>query len=469
MNKRSLIALIVVLAIVVPLALGGIAVLMGGDGSRITGALRLDEYERQYGTDLYLETPTGGQFLGQAKQVTDCGRLAGLSAAADANGVVRKQPSTPAPGPCEIRVSAGRMQPAFSDLLDDVLTGQVGRTGFWLVNLNRTGGVSNGIHIDDALVEASFDALDSDALDEELSIVLKLRPDSVVELPACCGTFVPTRGSVVTGRNTIFKNGYQASISGVAGGQDIVAISAMNIRQVAAGNNVAVELGDLVITVNRHPTNGFRQWFTDFAVNGQSAAANEKTLTLTLKRGTVAGITITFTGVGVRAEEPLGWGSGNVGTVLRDRFTIYVEQATLNEGGPPPPPPAPAPQPQTQTQTQTQTVTSSPPPPPATTSQATTTAPVPTEKTPLAAPLEIKASAEGSAITVAWAPVEGAEYYVVLSSTEPEGRYAELARGEKTEQTVGRFEPGSTVYLVVRSGRGEAQSADSEVITVEIP
>jgi hypothetical protein len=469
MSKRSLIALVVVLAIVVPLALGGIAIVMGGGDSRIVGALRADEYERAYGTNFYVETSAGTYSLGQPRSVTGCGSQAGLTTAPGPAGGVTKEPTTPAAQPCVVRLAAGRMPAAFFDLLDDVLAGQAGRTDFWLVNFTRDGSAANGLHIDDALMEVTFGKLDADAVDEQLDIVLSLRPDSVVELATCCSTFSPTQGSGGSAGQQVYSNRFAASISGVAGGQDIVEITEWTIKQVASGTDISTELGDLTFTVMRHSTNGFRQWLTNF---GQTPAA-EKTMTIDVKKGSISTTSIAFTlsltGVGIRGHEPLGWySSGTAGQLLRDRFTVYVEGATAAGGfsqaaqpasAPPPPPPSPPTTPPTAPPTPPPSPPTTPPSPP----------PPPPTETELLAPADVKVErGEPGTVTLSWAEVKGAESYVILSSKEPGGPHEPLAETRETRHTISRLEPGTTIYLVLRAARGEGQSKNSEEIVVEI-
>lgn len=470
MSKRSLIALVVVLAIVVPLALGGIAIVMGGGDERIVGSLRADEYERAYGTNAYVETSAGTYYLGQPRSVTGCGSQAGLTTAPGPDGAVTKEPTTPAAQPCVLRLAAGRMPAAFFDLLDDVLAGQAGRTDFWLVNLKRDGSVGNAFHIVDALMEVTLGKLDADTLDQQLDIVLSLRPDSVVELATCCSTFSPTQGgSAGSAGQQVYSNRFEASISGVAGGQDIVEITEWSIKQVASGTDISTELGDFTFTVMRHPTNGFRQWLMNF---GQTPAA-EKTMTIDVKRGssistTNNAFTLSLTGVGIRGHEPLAWStSGNTGQVLKDRFTVYVEGATAAGGislaaqpaSPPPPPPPPPTTPPT-----------APPPPPPSPPTSPPPPPPPTE-TALLAPTDVKVErGETGGVTLSWAEVKGAERYVILSSREPGGPHELLAETTDTRHTLSKeLEPGTTIYLVLRAARGEEQSKNSEEIAVEVP
>lgn len=464
MSKRSLIALVVVLAIAVPLALGGIAVVMGGSDDRIVGALRADEYERAYGTDLFVGTAGGVYYLGPSRSETGCGSQAGLTTSPGPNGMVTKEPTAPAAQPCVLGLAAGRLPAAFFDLLDDVLAGQAGRTDFWLVNRKRDGGAANALHINDALMEVTFGKLYTDTLDQQLDIVLSLRPDSVVELATCCSTFSTTLAPAATGQQPVYVNRFDASLSGVAGGQDIIEITEWTIKQVASGTDISTELSDLAFTVMRHPTSGFRQWLTNF---GQTPA-DEKTMAIALKRGTTSSttaFTLSLTGVGIRGHERLGWGSsGNSGQLLRDRFTVYVQGGTAPGGfslaaqpvlaQPPPPPPSPATPPTAPPPPPPSPPTSPPPPPP----------PPPAETTEegLAAPTRLTARLiSQSDAELEWAPVEGAEGYVVLMTLEREGKYTEVARTEKALATVSKLEGGPPYYFVVRAFRGEAQSENS--------
>ncbi len=473
MSKRSLITLVVVLAVVVPLALGGLAVVLGGGDDRSIGAIssiRVDEYERAYGTDLYVGTSGGVYNLGPPRSATGCGSAAGVTTSPGPNGAMVKEPTAPTPQPCVLVLTAGRLPAAFFDLVDDMLDGQAGRTDFWLVNRKRDGTAGNGLHIDDALMEVTFGKLDGDALDELHSIVLSLRPEAVVELATCCNTFSPTL-SAASSHQQVFANRFTATLSGITGGQDIIEITEWTIKQVASGTDISTELGDLSFRAIRHPTNGFRQWLTTF---GQSPA-DEKTMTIDFKRGISTNIayTLSLTGVGIRGHERLGWGSqGNAGQVLSDRFTLYVQGGSATggvasspqPGSAPAPPPSPPPAtPPPASPPPASPPPASPPPPP---DPRASPPPPPVETTEegLAAPTRVTAKLiSRSDAELAWAPVEGAEGYVVLMTLEPEGKYVEVARSEKPSATVSKLEGGPPYYFVVRALRGEQQSKDSAV------
>jgi hypothetical protein len=470
MSRRSLIALVVVLAVVVPLALAGIAVVMGGDGSRIVGALRADEYERSYGTDLFFATPSGGAYyLGSPRSVTGCGTEAGVTTAPGPDGVETKEPTSPAPQTCVLRLAAARLPAAFFDLVDDMLTGQAGRTDFWIVNRKRDGSAANALHIDDALMEVTFGKLDANTIDQQLDVVLSLRPQAVVELATCCSTFSPTPAGSSTTAQQIYSHRFEASVSGVAGGQDIVEITEWTIKQVATGTSISTELGDLAFTVIRHPTNAFRQWLTTF---GQDPP-DEKTMTISIKKGTTStttAFTLSLTGVGLRGHAPLGWGSlGTSGQVMSDRFTVYVEGGGATGGlsmgaqpslAPPPPPatpptaPPPAPPP---------TPPSSPPPPSPPPTTPPPPSPPPVEEQALAAPEGLLATLiSKTEAQLEWSAVEGAETYLIFMSSEPGGKYAEVGKSEEPKAVIGLEGLGDPpYYFVVRAVRGELQSENS--------
>ncbi len=330
MSKRSLIALVVGLLVLIPLALVGVAVWMGGGDSRIAGAIgatRIDQYERQYGMRLFTDGPGTPQALGPLISATGCSTEANVATAAPgADGVSRKQVSgAVAYGSCRLRVNLYSMQTAFYDLLDDILTRQTGRQGFWIVMSDRTGvPKAAGIHIESALVQLAFSELDGDALDERVELELILRPQAVSEVQNCCSSM--SGGAPVGGRSQLFKNKFTVTIANFDGDEDTTKVSGWKATQSASGSTVGLELSDLELTVLRHPDGDFNQWFTDFVTNGQNAAANEKTVTIALlKTDGQPGVTMTFTGVGIRGRESLGLvAEGNAGLVLRDRFTLYA-------------------------------------------------------------------------------------------------------------------------------------------------
>ncbi len=486
MSKRSLIALVVGLLVLAPLAIVGIAVWTGGgDDSRRAGAIgsstRTDNYERSYGLRLYADGPGTPQPLGPLLSLTGCAAKANVSEEEDGLDAVGGKHIVGAVAyePCRLTVRLAGMQPAFYQLLDDILTQQVGRRGFWIAKLDRVGVPKpTGIHIQNALVELAFSELDADALDEEVHLELMLRPQSVAEVSNCCASLPAGGATSVSFTQRLFRNMFEVEIPTVDGAEDTVMVSGFKATQQASGTSVDLELSDLELTVMRHPDGEFHEWFDDFVTNG---FGNEKTMTVTMKKGSgqQPGITLSFTGVGIRGREALGLaGSGTAGIVLRDRFTLYVEQATLTStvaaaplaAPPPPPPPAttaspPPPPPATTAPPPPPATTAPPPPPPATTAPP----PPPPATTPPAAPTAVKFEVLGEGqVRLTWAEVKGADHYVVLTSSKAGGPYEPVAESRAPEHTLERLESGTVIHVVVRAASGEAQSKDSEAIAIEV-
>jgi hypothetical protein len=71
-------------------------------------------------------------------------------------------------------------------------------------------------------------------------------------------------------------------------------------------------------------------------------------------------------------------------------------------------------------------------------------------------------------VRLVWSAVEGAGHYQILSAGKPGGTYELLADSRETEYVLSRLEPGTTVYVVVRAVREEAQSENSTEIAIEV-
>jgi hypothetical protein len=70
-------------------------------------------------------------------------------------------------------------------------------------------------------------------------------------------------------------------------------------------------------------------------------------------------------------------------------------------------------------------------------------------------------------VRLTWAAVEGAEGYRILSSPKPEGPHEQVGEAKESEQTLS-FEPGSTVYVVVRAVQGETESTSSPEVEIAV-
>jgi hypothetical protein len=85
----------------------------------------------------------------------------------------------------------------------------------------------------------------------------------------------------------------------------------------------------------------------------------------------------------------------------------------------------------------------------------------------LAPPTEIKASVNSDAqLLLNWSPIEGAEGYLVLVSLKPGGEENVGEIHTKEPSLVAELKGGPPWYVVIRSLRGEDQSADSKEIEV---
>jgi hypothetical protein len=484
MSKRVIIAMVVVSLVLVPLALVGVAVWSGGDATRVAGALsvRTDQYERSYGARLFTDGPGSPVALGPVRSVSGCGTTAAVNATPGGpQGLIDKQlTGAVTQEPCRLRVSLTGMQPAFYDLLEGILDRQVDRQGFWLVSLTRNLTVApKGLHIESALVELAFPALDTSTQDVEATVDLILRPQSVSEVQNCCASFPAGGGGGVSSTNRLYASRFQVSFDNVEGGEDTSAVDAWQANQQDGGSSphLGLELSDLTLTVYRHPDGELTEWFDSFVTDGGFASGDEETMTLTLQKYSgQPGLTFTFTGVGIRGLEPAGPSdAGSAGSALRDRFTFYVEEVELQVASgvaassvgatPPPQPPAPQPPaPPPPTPPSAPPPSGPTPPPPA----SPPPAPQPPAEPALAAPESVKFEVLGEGqVRLTWAAVEGAEGYRILSSPKPEGPHEQVGEAKESEQTLS-FEPGSTVYVVVRAVQGETESTSSPEVEIAV-
>ena len=479
MSRRSIIILVVALAVLGPLVLGGIAVVAGGgDDLRRLGAADKRSYASGHFA-LYTDTQGSEQHLGFLKSFSGCGiraNVAGVGPGDD--NVIRKHVSNIAYEPCIVRFGITGMDPAIYGWINDSLSHKANRRGFWIVSSDFDFKAKTGIHIVDAAIEKvvfpQFDGASKDAA----YIALTLRPDSIAEFEQCCGTFTPgnVKGAVSKQQKLWLASNFRLVLGNTADTLKISEISSWEFRNeepASVGEEKVVQrgvpelnLGDLQVTMAKSTSASWRKWFDDFVIKGNNGKDYETTARIEFLAPNMKDVigTLTFSGVGVVAHEGSGQ-EANKDTIARETYTLYVEEASFAVVGEkpaaPPPPPPPPPPPTSTTTTGTTTAEPPPPPPP----------PPPTETTPeklVAGPEDLKASAVGEGeVELVWSAVEGAEYYVILASSERGGEFNELATAREPAITVADLRPGVYTF-VVRAVVREAETADSPEAVVEV-
>lgn len=360
MSRRSIIILVVALAVLGPLVLGGIAVVAGGgDDLRRLGAANTRSFTSGHFA-LYTDTPGGEDHLGLLQSFSGCtirANVAGVGPSTD-NNVIRKHVSNIAYEPCVLRFAITGMDPAIYGWIDDSLSHKASRRGFWIVSSDFDYKAKAGIHIVDAAIEkVVFPQLDGASKDAAY-IVLTLRPDSLAEFEQCCGTFTPgnVKGAVSQKQKSWLASNFRLVMGNTAETKKISKISSWEFRNeepASVGEEKVVQrgvpelhLGDLRVTTAKSNSASWRKWFDDFVIKGNNGQDYETTAKIEFLTPNMQDViaTLTFSGVGVVAHEGSGEATGK-DTIAQETYTLYVEEASfavVGEKPPAPPPPPPA-------------------------------------------------------------------------------------------------------------------------------
>jgi len=479
MSRRSIIILVLALAVGGPLVLGGIAILAGGgDDLRQIGAINVG---RTYAAGHFLLTTDGAnsQTLGYLKSYEGCRAKGGVAHdAPNANGVIRKNISGLSTEACVLRFSPN-MEPAFWSMVADMVNGTGSprdlrlRSGSFDQNVLRDLRLTNAVP--SKFVIPQFDASSKDSVTFELT----LQTDSIVPLAIPAGAKLPSKtGGAKSSPNAGLAN-YRFEVAPPGTTNQITTtrvnkVGPIEVRRPAnGGKGPDVQISDLDVAMSASDGAAVHGWFNDFVVQGNNNASNEATASLVLQNHsrTTELMRFDFSGVGifdVSDQTPVN------DSIARTLFSLYAEQMTLaipGGFGQATPPPASTPPP-SETSTEAMTTKTPPPPPP----PAETTREEPTETTPeeerfrIAAPGKVSGVIVGDReVQLTWSPVEGAEGYVILASTEPKDpeSYFEVAESKETEIIVADLRPG-TYFFVVRARAGESQSVNSEPAEVVV-
>jgi hypothetical protein len=322
-----------------------------------------------------------------------------------------------------------------------------------------------------SFVVPQFDSASKDSIQFELI----LAPDSLAPLgSAVVGTNAGGGGAKGSSKAT---KATLSSFRFTLGTLPMTRVNKVGPFEVAlpqgGGSKPEVHISDFDVSISSSDAPQVRTWFTDFVIQGNNAAANEKTATLELvdAAGSKSGalVTFTFTGVGIfdlydSAAE------ASKESIKRSIFSLYAEELNLTIAGGFPKSTQPTPQPGPQPEPQPEP---SPEPPPPT---ETEKEPAPEEGKELAAPEEIKGSISGDReVELAWTAVEGAESYVILAAVDSrEGEeskegaeYNELAETKETSIVIADLSPGRYLF-VVRARAGESESENSRPFEIVI-
>lgn len=473
MSRRSIIAL-VSLAILGLVAIGTIAVLVSG-GDRRVGALTQGSY-----STVRWAFQLNGVPLPGLKSVEGCRSRGDVVSVKSQSGTgvteVLKHPSAVRIEPCVLEIGFSDKKPVY-EWINATLDGQPQAKDLVLTEISTsTNKKSLELELDNALItRIGFPPLESNTTKGSFVIQLTVVPEQLVQ------TDYGTQGPSAPAANQLQKSvaNFKLTLSGVTNSEKVSSVTPLVVKQAVVESNVEgartltadpgdLELGDLDVVIAPNFAAGFNSWFQSFFIQGNSSPSHEKTGTIELLDGSLQNtlLTIQLKGVGIYDAYDI-----RSGEIVRRGYSLYVESATFvipaNFGSSSPPPPTPPP---------TTTPPPPPPPPPATTAPPpppsppaeTVTTTTPAEE--LAPPASVKFDLSGvGELTLVWAAVKGADSYVILSAAKPGGSYEPLAETSETQHTISRLESGTTIYLVLRSARGEEQSKNSEEIAVEIP
>jgi hypothetical protein len=451
MSKRSIIILVVALAVLAPLVLGGIAVVAGGgDDSRRVGAIK----QAFVGGKYVLQGPSGSAV--PLKSYEGCRRKADVSRAPDTAGVVRKEIAGVLEEPCVVRFGLEGSEGLWQ-VVDGMLKGTAAPQNYILAAADFNYKVTGGVQLLNArptkFVIPQFDA---EKGKESVTFELWLQPTSLTPLPA-------TQIGNSIGGNVQAKASKAASLGNF--GVELGSLPTTRVNKFGPievrrtpGKLPEIDVGDVALSMSTIDSPAVHAWFEDFVIKGNNSPGAEKTASLQLLAPNLKDVLATFVLSGVGIIDVFDVPSSGGDKVKRTVFSVYAEELSLASGLVAP---SPAPSP-------TPTPTPPPPPPP----PSETTEPAPPAETKLAAPAEIKGSASGrSAVELAWNAVDGADSYIILAalSTREDERPAfnEVTESTETSILIGDLRPG-TYLFVVRARAGETESPNSPAVEIVV-
>ncbi len=450
-------------AVVGVLALATVGVLMAsGDDSRRSAAISSSKTFVSGKSVLYEGTKLLG-FLQSSEGCDTHGNVVDEPASVG-QVVTRKHVGVPVYEPCVIRFGAD-MDPAIFSWMQDMLEQKSGPKTLSIVDTDFNYKAQSGIELTNATIsKVTLPALDQQESKKAFVFELTLQPEVTRSIQPVSSTV--SAGSKTT--KAALAANFKVSLSGLPKTEGVAKVSSWSATQKASEAAVGetrtlqkspptVSLGTIDLSVLPAKSSEFDTWFDDFLIKGKNAQTDEKTLTIDLYDQSLKNVVMTysFKGVGIfRAALGRNDGSEKLRT---NTYSLYVEEAVLPfaKAAAPPPPPPPPPPPETG-----KTETAPAETEPAETKPIET---VPTEREQaLAGPASLKASTAGeSEAELAWAPVEGAEEYVILASQERGGPYDELGRSKETGTIASGLKSGVTYYFVVRGVVKDTETADS--------
>lgn len=470
MSRRSVIALVTV-AVLGLVAVSVLAVLVA-DGDRRVGAI--SQLEASPG---YWALQVDGQVVGRLASVETCGPygelVQSLSATSHGDTQLDRYITRVRYRNCVVKFGVGMGLPLFN-WINRTLDRQPLKKNVVLLGFTGDSDYPQvGLRLMNSLIKkVVFPEVEAETIAPYL-ITLTIQPETVVreEPPQIAGPG-PTGSGVVGLTIDNLRLGNNQNVANVN------KIGPIVVTQETTDQLVATQTGDVKIIstlrgityepvqveAERAGNHPLATWFEDFVVQGQRSNNAERDAELQIRDDDFNGpIRFSFEGVGI-------FDSSDSADLIWRRYSLYIEDFSMQFFPITAPAPAPPPPPPTQTQTQTQTTeTETTETETETTETETTeTEPPPEDPQPLAAPVEPRATLnEKGGVTLEWGPVEEAEGYVILMSREPGGDYAEVARSEGPTVVVERLEGGPPYYFVVRAIRGETQSANSAEVALK--
>jgi hypothetical protein len=457
-NKR--VAIGAAIAVLGLLVVSGIGLLVAGDGDRRLGALPTADPAETWVLQV------GSQTVGQLASVETCGPRAELvdHRTQDPSGtpVLTSTAGRRANTPCILRFKPFGMDTALFDWLRQTLAGQPTKKNLTLHAYDAIGNGLVRLELQNSLIkQILFPRLTGGNANAYL-ITLTVQPETVVRDESFSGGMQANPGENVAAFE--FRLAGQTLNTVRAVGPIVVnqALVPYVMSTAQGGTRYLYTVGDLTVehvdvTIDRDRTSMLESWLTSFVIQGQAGANDHKAATLELLKGNQqVGLTFTFASLGVvGAADNAGLTERTYSLFLRTNRSLGLIIPPPASPPPPPPPPTTAPPPPPPPPTTAPPPPPPPPPPP--------TEPPPPSEGGLAAPTDVVAKlVSEETATIEWQPVEGAEKYIVLHSTNQE-EWTEVAGTEKTIAEVTLVSEARNLF-VVRAVSAEGVSPDSEIV-----
>jgi phage tail-like protein len=385
-SKRLIIG--VVLALLGIVALGGVAVLLGGGDERRLGAT---QDKRAYVSgNFFLEID--GVNVGALRSFEGCAAAGTVvDEQVGADQVVHKHVGNLAYEPCVIEVGSG-MDAKLYEWIKDMLDRKATRHNLVIHSADYDFKVRSSTQLLDALLtKVKLPALDASSKDAA-SIELTIQAE-VVKALAASGQPISGTSSKSAAQKKWLPSNFRFTLNGVSDLNRVNKISSFEVTQEVTQGQVGelrdyaqepgkLRLGNLAVTIAESHSASLDGWFDDFLIKGNNAAANEKTGSIEFLSPNLQDVlfTLSLKGVGIFRGGGVTFEAKSEG-IKRKTYLLYVEEASFMAGKGITTTTAPAPQP---TSPQPSPTPSPTPPPPAPTATAASGAITPVDGVELA-------------------------------------------------------------------------------------